>query len=267
MLSQAEEDYRVGKFTGSLANKVMGAKSPEELVAAWAVKIGLDPPDPETWAMRAGSHMEPLILDWLEEHSAPIARRGEIVDHPEIADICVKLDGYRAADDAVLDAKFLGPYRRPDEFLPAYYPQLVLQRLCVGCTRMVLVVAQGTSEPVEYEYLFDRDYADELIRRAKGFLHAMHTMTPPCELPPVVFIPPMRWRTVDVVKEPTNWSAELLTLLDEYEGTADAAQRHDVVGKAAKALIPDDVGKCFAGSWQISRSKKGVLTITARRTA
>ena len=126
MLTEQEELYRVGKFTGSLANAVMNARSEAELLKVWRIKVGLDPPEPETWAMRIGAYVESLILDWLSEQTSPITRRGEIVDHELVSDICVKLDGFRPADDAVVEVKFLAPWRNREEFLPAYYAQCVL---------------------------------------------------------------------------------------------------------------------------------------------
>jgi hypothetical protein len=264
MLTEQEELYRVGKFTGSLANAVMNARSEAELLKVWRIKVGLDPPEPETWAMRIGAYVESLILDWLSEQTSPITRRGEIVDHELVSDICVKLDGFRPADDAVVEVKFLAPWRNREEFLPAYYAQCVLQMLCTGARNGVLVVAQGTSEPVEHEIAFDEAYAQELMRRAEAFLQSMRTLTPPVPEPPI--IPREKWRSIDVMRNPTNWSAQLLDHLTEYGETAAAADLHQASGAAARALIPDDVGKCSAGVWQINRNKKGVLAITRRAT-
>jgi hypothetical protein len=260
----SEFDYQIGRFTGSSANVVMhGGEA--EWNKHYRVRAGLDQPDPQNWAMRAGSHMEALILDWLQEQSSPITRRGEVVFHPDIADVCVKLDGYRAADDAIIEVKFLAPMRHRDEYLPAYYPQTMLQRLCTGASKAVLVVAQGTNEPIDFEHEFAADYAAELMKRAGIFLNCLRTLTPPFPMPPVV--PPEKWRTVDIIAQPTNWSGELLLFLEEYADTAEAAAQHAAAGQAARELIPDDVGKCLAGAWQITRNRKGVLAITVRRAA
>ena len=75
---------------------------------------------------------------------------------------------------------------------------------------------------------------------------------------------PVLNRTLDIIAEPTNWSGELLLYLQEYDSTAAAAQTHDEVGKAARDLVPDDVGKVFAGVFQITRNRKGHLAITRR---
>ena len=270
MLTEQEQKYRVGKFTGSLANAVMNCKSEAELLKIWRQKVGLDAPDPETWAMKLGAHVESLILDHIESQNAHLAqtacstitRRGEIVDHPEIKDICVKLDGYRAADDAVIEVKFLAPWRNKEEFLPSYYAQVMLQMLCTGSRNGILVVGQGTNEPVEHELVFDEAYAQELMRRAEAFLQSMRTLVPPVPEPPI--IPREKWRTVDIRVEATNWGSDLLDHRTAYGETAEAAELHQAAGAAARALVPDDVGKCLAGVWQINRNKRGVLAITRR---
>ena len=260
MLTEAEEDYRIGKFTGSLANAVMNAKSEAELVKVWRIKVGLDSQDPENWPMRLGSHVEKLLLDErVLQTGHPIIRRGEIVDHPTLMDICVKLDGYRVFDRAVMEAKFCGAFRDRYEIFRYYYPQVALQMSCTGAERGYLVVGQGTANPIEIECVRDEGYEAELLERAAAFLLCIRTFTPPCPLPPV--IPPDRWRTLDVIAEPTNWSAQLLQHLENYGITADAAADHDAAGAAARALIPDDVGKVFAGPWLLTRDKRGVVSI------
>ncbi len=265
-LSQAEQDYRRNKVTGSLVNALMAATTEAALIKLWREKIGLDPPEPENWAMRVGSHMEPLILDWVSQTAqSPITRRGEIVDHKSVSDVCVKLDGYRAADDATIEVKFLAPWRTRDEFVPYYYPQCLLQKLCTGARNMRLITAQGTSEPVEHELEYSEDYATEMMRRVEAFLHCMRTLTPPYPEPPIY--PPEKWRTIDLATDTPNWADELIENLRVYDDTKPMADAHAEAGKLARALIPDDVGKVFAGVFTIIRNKKGVLAITTRSAA
>jgi hypothetical protein len=258
----SEFDYQIGRFTGTSANVVMNG-SEAEWNQHYLIRTAQIPSEPQNWAMRAGAHMEQLILDWLEEQSSPITRRGEVVYHKLVSDICVKLDGYRAADDAIIEVKFLSPHTRREEFVPRYYPQTMLQRLCTGASKAVLVVAQGTNEPLDFEHEFDADYAAELMRRADIFLTCLRALTPPYPIPPAP-PPPEKWRTLDIIAEPTNWSPELLLYLQEYDATATHAALHDEMGKAARNLVPDDVGKVFAGGFQITRNRKGTLAITRR---
>jgi predicted phage-related endonuclease len=261
VLSEWEEGYRRGKFTGSLAPKVMTLTDPAELNRLARIKAGLEPPDPETYQMRAGTHMEPFIkreLELLCGH--PITRCGEIVDHPTIPDVCCKLDGYRAFDDTVIEFKFLSAWSKRDEYFPFYYWQVLLQVLCTGASRGALVVAQGTSPPVEHEVMYDKACADALIERAMAFMLCVKTNTPPCPLPAPV--PPDRMRAIDITKTETNWGDELLAYLTQYSATKKFAEVHDEAGKAARALIPDDVNKVIAGRWQLARDKRGAIRIT-----
>jgi hypothetical protein len=92
----------------------------------------------------------------------------------------------------------------------------------------------------------------------------MKTFTPPCILPPI--IPPEKWITVDLAADQPNWGPQLLENLAEYHRTGAAALAHDEAGKAARALVPDDVGKVLAGKYNIVRDSRGRLAIrTARR--
>jgi hypothetical protein len=262
----SEFDYQIGRFTGTSANVVMhGGEA--EWNQHYRMRAGIDPPLQQNWAMRAGSHMEPLILDWFAEQTQhPITRRGEVVFHPEIADVCAKLDGYCAPLDAIIEVKFLSPHRPREEFLPAYYPQTMLQRLCTGASKVILLVAQGTSDPIDFEMDHDADYAAELMRRADIFLNCLRTLTPPYPMPPAP-PPPEKWRTVDLAAECPNWAGELMLFLQEYDETAEAAEQHVAAGQAARGLVPDDVGKVFAGIFQITRNRKGNLAITRRASA
>ena len=263
-LSAADENYRIGKVTGSLVNILMNTTSEAALNKAFLVKTGQEPPPPTTWAMKAGSHMESLILDELELRIGhAITRRGEIADHPTERDACVKFDGVCIPTKTVYEAKFLGPWRTREDFIPAYAAQVHLQMMCAGTRNGVLVVAQGTSDPVEHEILFDDDYAAEMMRRVAVFLECMRTLTPPFPMPPI--IPKEKWRTVNLDETETNWGAELKLHLDHYAATAEAASMHDMASSAAKTLIPDDVGKVLVGQWQITRDKRGFLSIRTRK--
>jgi hypothetical protein len=213
--------------------------------------------------MRAGTHMEPFLRRELErECGHPISRVGEIVDHPTNSTFRVKLDGYRAFDDAVVEFKFLSPHFRREQFFPFYYWQVLLQMLCTGASRGVLCVGQGTSPPVEHEVAYDEACAEALIERGTAFMLCVATGADPCPMPPIIV--PDKMRVVDLTKEKTNWSDELLSLLSLYHATAKYADAHDEAGAAARKLIPDDVNRVFAGRYWVSRDKRGRVSITSK---
>ena len=270
MLSEEQFARRYGKCTASRLPMLMSAKDSSQLVRAWRIDLQLEPPEPENWQMVRGLAHGKRDPHWrVRVTGNPVTRCGEIVDHPEFPDsICCTLDGYRAADDCVIEIKFLGAFQRRDYFLPYYYPQVAMQMLCTGAKRGALVVAQGNADPVEYE--IDRGagfdaYVPEMVKRALAYSICLKTLTPPAILPPV--IPPEKWRTVDLSIEATNWGAELEQHLQDFAATAEAADQHEAAGTAARALVPDDVGRVLAGPWQLNRNKKGVISITTRRTA
>jgi hypothetical protein len=241
---------------------LMNSTKPLDLDKLYRRAIGELEPEPENWAMHCGSILEREMLDWQANVTGhEITRRGEVV-HLHEHMFCT-LDGYRAHDDAVIECKFLGPWRQKEEYLPWYYPQVIFQMICTGARNGVLLVAQGTSDPVEHEIIFDQAYADEMMARAAALLLCIRTLTPPVPLPPV--IPPEKWRTVDLSIEQTNWGSELLGHLEMYEATRMEAEMHDEASKAAKELVPPDVGKVIAPTHHISRNKKGALTIYRRK--
>lgn len=232
----------------------------------YAEEIGLLEREPPNYAMLFGSYVEPFILNFHESDTGhPISRRGEVIDHPTIPEFCCTLDGYRAHDDAVIETKFLSTYRAKEEFVPYYYPQVLAQMRCVGAERGILLVAKGTSPPVEYEITPDADYEATMWARVEAFRMCLRTFTPPVPMPRVV--PPDQWRTVDLSQEPMpNWGHPLMPMLQLYEDTREAAEMHDQAGREARALVPDDVGVVLAGDHKLSRNRKGNLAITRVRS-
>jgi hypothetical protein len=214
------------------------------------------------YAMELGSHWEPFALDYCEKISGhPITRRGEVVDHPTIPEFCCTLDGYRSFDDAVIECKFLSPFWKREDFVPHYYPQLLAQVRCIGCTRGIFWVGQGTSEPVEIEIILDDDYEGIMWARVDIYRQCLRTFTPPVPMPRVV--PRDQWRTVDLAQSPMpNWGHAILPMLRLFEDTRAAAEIHETVGKEARALVPDDVGVVLAGEHKLARNKRGTVSIT-----
>lgn len=242
----------------------MNARNGAAVNALFFKMIGEQPPEPENYAMRAGSAMEPVIIDEFERRSGEkLTRRQEIVDHPTIKDFCCTLDGWVASRRLVVEAKFASPFMGREELFQLYYPQVAFQMTCTDAVEGVLVVGQGTSEPWEVECIRDADYERELIQRCEAFLLCVKTLAPPCALP--IVVPPEKWRTINVAADEPNWGPELLAALVEYDETAKAAEAHEAWGKLARELIPDDVGKVIAGDFTLSRNKKGVISI--RRAA
>lgn len=264
-LTAEQQQRRRFKITASMLPILMHGGA-DKLQRLYCEEIGEIEREPPTYAMQLGSHVESFTLDYRQQKTGhAITRRGEVVDHPTIPEFCCTLDGYRAHDDAVIENKFLSAFWHKEEFVPHYYPQALAQMRCVGAERGILLVAQGTGEPVEYEITPDADYEREMWVRVAAFRLCLRTFTPPVPVPRVV--PPEMWRTVDLSREPMpNWGHIMLPTLKLYEDTREAAEIHEQAGKDARALVPDDVSIVLAGEHRLSRNRRGVVSIT-RSTA
>ena len=237
------------------------------LLRLYREEIGDLEREPPTYAMQLGSHVEPFMLDYLQDKTGhAITRRGEVVDHPTVAEFCCTLDGYRSHDDAVIENKFLGSFQHREHFIPYYFPQALAQMRCIGASRMILHVGRGTSEPEEFDITPKPDdpafeaYEQEMWSRVEAFRLCLRTFTPPVPMPRVVI--PEIWRTVDLTQEPLpNWGFVMLELLKLYEATREAADAHEATGKDVRKLMPDDVSIVLAGEHKLTRDKRGVISI------
>ena len=255
------------KVTASMLPILMNGDS-DSILRLYREEMGELEREPANYAMELGSYVEPFILNYQESITGhPITKRGEVIDHPTVPEFCCTLDGYRSFDDAVIETKFLAPFRTREEFTAYYYPQVLAQMRVTGAARGILLAARGTSEPEEYDITpkpGDADaiaYEDAMWARVAEFRMCLRTFTPPFPMPRMV--PPELWRTVDLTKEDPlpNWGHILLPTLELFEETREAAEIHERSGKEAKGFVPDDVSIVLTRSHRLSRNKKGTLAI------
>ena len=246
---------------------IMNGKTPEQLLTWWECKVGLRTQEPPNWAMKLGTLLgEPIIDQYQEQSGDAITRRQEVVPSPVNDRFRSTLDGFSVSRNAVIEAKFVSPFFDRDQIFQTHYPQLAMQMHCTNADCGYLVVAQGTAEPFEIECVRSPAYEEVLLEEAAKMLESMDMLVPPVVIEVPVMVPPEKWRTVDLEDpETVNWGVELVEHILTYHDTKDAADAHDDAGKAAKALIPDDVGKVFVPGYTIARNKKGTLTITRRK--
>lgn len=266
MLSAEAMARRQGKITATVARNIINAGDNDDaLLLIFDRFIGAVDDVPENYAMRAGSAMEPVIINEYELQTGELlTRRQEIVDHLIIPDFCCTLDGWHASLRRVIECKFASPFMSREDLFAFYYPQVAFQMACTDAADGVLVIGQGTTEPFEIECVRDAAYEAELINRCVDFLACARTMTPPVPRP-MPMPPPERWRTIDIALEQPNWGPELMVNLGAYDETKAAVAINEAAGKAARELVPADVGKVIAGEFVLSRNKRGVISI--RRAA
>lgn len=218
--------------------------------------------------VQLGKHCEKFILDWQERLVGhEITERQHFIEHASLP-FAATLDGYRAHDDAVIDAKTCNPFRDRRDIVVQYSPQIVIQMQCRSATRGLLAVLQGFSLQ-EFEVNIDASYVAEVIERGLAFRRCVETMTPPHALPEKRLVPPELWRTIDLARTTPlpNWAPQMIASMRQWSDTRDAVKLHDQSKSDVKALLPDDVGAVLFGDLTVRRSKNGAVTIREKEFA
>lgn len=259
MLSPSQLQARDGKVTASFLPKLMSGDT-AAIMNEWRRCIG--DPDWEAedldgkWPVAFGSFIEPFALDWHEGKTGQtLTRRGEVVVHPERPHFCCTLDAYRPSDNTVIDCKAPGMWRKIDDVLAQYIPQMVGQRACVGAQNASLLVVHGGSEPVEYPVTWDDVYEAEVWTRVDAFWLCVQTLTPPCEVPAIPT--PVKAAKIYDFGTHNQWCAEAVTWLT----TRDAAKDFSAAEKTLKGLIPADASGVTGAGIHATRNKAGSISI------
>lgn len=259
---------RAGGLGASDTHYYMNNVAPEVLLRWWECKVGIREQDPPTYPMILGSLVGDPILDEYERLAAvSITRRQEVVPSPVNPRCRSTIDGFMIPQNAVAEAKFCSAHLYRDAIFARNYPQVAMQMHCTNADYGLIIVGQGTATPFEIECVRDKvGYEPLMLERAAAMLESMDTMTPPVAIDTPVMVPPERWRTIDLATDTPNWREDLIENLAVYEDTRPLADANEQAGKAAKALIPDDVGKVLAFNFTITRNRKGSLVITRRKS-
>jgi len=258
-LTKKQLEAREGKITASFLPALMSGDS-AKILNEWRRVVG----DPgyvaedlsDSWPVHFGSLIEPYALDWHQRKTnLPLTRRGEVVDHPDRPYFCCTLDAYREADHTVIDCKAPGQWRKIDEVVAYYTPQMIAQAACVGAAKAALLIVHGGSEPAEYPVEWTPEYEVEVWRRVDNFHAHVESLTPPVELPAVA-APVKRLKIVDMT-DSSEWAAQAGRWLQAY-GAAQTARDAE---KELKALVPADAVKAFGAGIEITRNRAGSLSL------
>lgn len=269
-LTAAQLAAREGKITASFAPQLMAGDIPA-IHNKWLELIGDPSWQPEdlsdNWPVQFGSFIEGFALDWHERRTQyALTRRGEVVQHPILPHVACTLDGFREFDQCAIDCKCVGHWRKLDEVLAFYQPQLILQRACVRSINCALLIVHGGAAPVEYSVTIDPDYEVMVWQRIDQFWRCVQLLIPPVEgmkLPPLT--PPEQWRTIDLDQPDQlvayNWAPDMKLQLGTWDATHDAAQRNETARDEIKKLLPEDAGKLSCGGLTVTRNRARAVSI------
>jgi putative phage-type endonuclease len=226
----------------------------------WAVKTGRqESPDlSDNVAVQVGSWTEPLNIDFFERWAGKSVMRGmEPVVHSTHTFMRCNLDGWNDSDNAVVEAKHVSAWDKPDNVVSRYYPQLQHMMEVTGAAIAYLTVIYGNNKWEWYAVERDADYIAELIERERAFWwHVEQDEAPdnPDAVQASISLDDMR--EVDMTGN-NQWADLAATWLD----TRDAAKRFNDAEKDIKAQVEADVKLAHGHGIKVTRSKAGALSI------
>jgi hypothetical protein len=232
----------------------------EKIMSEWRKIVG-DPTYVEedlsdNWPVQFGSYIERFALNWHEEKNEIIlGRHGEVVVHPEIKHLSCTLDAYSFSTNTVIDCKAVGMWRKIDEVISYYTPQLIVQRSCIDAGQAAFLIVHGGSEPVEYPTTWDSAYEHQVFDRIEQFWQCCESMTPPFEMEPAL-APVPAVKTYDMSSNNSWCSYAGLWLNNKV-----AAKEFEFAAKSIKEAVPADGIKATGGGIIVSRNKAGSLSI------
>jgi hypothetical protein len=263
MLSPLQLAAREGCVTGSFLPRLMSGDE-AAIYREWQRLVG----DPawteedlsESWPVQFGSYLEPFALSWHQHKTGrELSHRGEVVQHPQRPYFCCTLDAYRADDATVIDAKALGPWRKIDEAISYYTPQLVGQRACMTADRAALLICHGGQEPEEHAVEWDADYEQKVWEMVDRFWNCVETLTEPIPQAPVA--PPVKPVKTYSMEGDNLWASEAVVWLDNHQ----AARLAQTAEKELKGLVPGDARRCWGHGVEILRDRAGRLSLKESR--
>lgn len=259
MLSPSQIAAREGKCTASFLPILMAGKE-DAILNEWRRLVGDPAWEPENlddvWPVAFGSFVETFALDWHERKTGhELSRRGEVVVHPHLIYCCCTLDAYREHDSTVIDNKAIGAYRKIDDVLGYYAPQLIMQRACVGADNAALLIVHGGAEPVEYAVTWDTIYEAEVWQRVLEFWRCVETLTPPYAFAPIA-APVKAEKSYDYGTN-NHWCSEAVAWLQNKQAAKDFAAAE----KTLKSIVPADAARVTGGGITATRDKANRLSI------
>jgi predicted phage-related endonuclease len=253
-------------ITASFVPALM-AGNREKIMSEWRKIVG----DPtyveddlsENWPVQFGSWVEPFALDWHEKKTGmKLSMRGEVVVHPDFGHVSCTMDAFREHDDTVIDCKAPGMWRKIDEVISYYTPQLIVQRSCLarrtsppGAIKAAFLIVHGGSEPVEYPVEIDPHYEWDVFARIEQFWQCCESMTQPFEMEPAL-APVPAVKTYDF-----GTDNEWCVLAGGWLGCKAQAKLFEVAAKDIKEKVPADAMKVVGGGITVVRNKAGSLSI------
>ena len=257
-LTEQERRARCSGIGGSDANVILSG-NPDKVLELWREKRGEGNAKclEDILPVMLGSWTEPFNRQWFEKVS------GEKVFGVGRSQACnihswrrCTLDGLVHDGRAVFEAKHTSAFKKPEEVLERYMPQLQHNMAVANCETAVLSVIFGNHKYEMFEIAADWLYQLELLEAEEAFWDCVQSGKLP--VTPSVPLPPKPVGVREVCLEGSNsWASAAVDWLEHR----DAAKCHAAACGTIKTLVEADVARAFGHGIEARRSKSGALSI------
>lgn len=259
----AEQKARRQHYVGGSDAKVIMSGLDEAIYDLWRRKRGEAPDDDlsDVLAVQMGSFTEPLNLYWFERKTGLVVTRdGEHVVSSDHDFMACTLDGFVAAENAVVQCKHCSGREPFETIIERYTPQVQHEMAVTGAGKAYLSVFLGSGDWRREPITADPFYQAALIDAERKFWDCVKSGALPCAAPATAVPMPEKLRSVSMLGR-NEWASHA----NDWLTNKDAAAKFDGAVKGIKALIEPDVGEASGHGIIASRDRRGAIRI--RETA
>jgi predicted phage-related endonuclease len=247
--------------------KGIGASDAGKIVSGdwhslWLQKTGkVEPEDlSDNFAVQLGIVTEELNLRFGELRTgAKISLRGDAIISKKYPFLRCTLDGFDLDNQTVWQAKHVNGFSKIDEVRARYTPQVTHEMLVMECSKAILSVIIGTSEPVRELIELDEFFANDYIEKCREFWGYVERNEPPPQGAPIAEPPPPAVMRVVDMSGNNFWSSAAQDWIKHRDG----AKAFETCQRDLKSMVEPDMREAYGAGVRITRAKNGALTIKA----
>jgi len=188
---------------------------------------------------------------------------GIIIDDEEES---VVYGGMKKKEDIIVEAKHTYDNNTLENVAKYYYPQLQHYLMHTKTNEIYLSVIFGNNKHDYTSIESDPEFQKELYKREAAFWKFVETNTEPVGFEDLIDSTPDNIPLDGMVKMDMSANKKWIThaeSLVKYKPTVDA---YEIEKKAIKQLVPNDCRLAIGNGIQVSRNKKGYLTLKQTTT-
>jgi predicted phage-related endonuclease len=252
---------RLTGLGGSDASAIMSGDA-ERINKLWAEKRGESEPDDLSGilAVQMGSFTERLNLYWFaRETNKRVITTDRERRHPIHEFMRCEIDGWVPDEKAIVEAKHVGAWFKPEEILTRYYWQLQHQLACAGVSLAYLTVFYGNGKWEFYEVAADPEQQALLITAEAAFWACVQDGTAPMAVESRVDISFDDMIEADAAQ--ANFANEFASMAGLWLETKGPAKTHKAADKGLKDTMEDNVKRLHGYGVEVLRGANGARRI------